>query len=66
MWLFYVLLDYEVTTLEAGLTFAYFWLLIIMAVGADIYNKKTNDEKMEAKLGLESAAEGRRELTVDE
>jgi solute carrier family 8 (sodium/calcium exchanger) len=66
MWLFYVLLDYEVTTVEAGLTFAYFWILIAMAVGADIYNRKSNEAKMEEKLGLESAAEGRRELTVDE
>lgn len=66
MWLFYVLIDYEVTTLEAALTFAFFWVLIAMAVGADMYNRKTNEAKLEAKLGLESAAEGRRELTVDE
>ena len=66
MWLFYVLLDYEVTVLEACLTFAYFWILIGMAVGADIYNRKANEARMEAKLGLESAAEGRRELTIDE
>lgn len=37
-----------------------------MAVGADIYNRKKIEERTEAKLGLEAASEGRRELTVDE
>ena len=51
LWLFVVLIDYEVKIWEACLTFGFFWILLIMAVSADIYRRKTIEEKEEARLG---------------
>ena len=51
LWLFIVLIDYEVEQWEAGLTFGFFWLLLIMAVSADLYRRKSLEEKEEARLG---------------
>lgn len=50
-WLFYVLLDYEVYPWEAYLTFGFFWILIVMAVGADIYRKSQLKKLQEEKYG---------------
>lgn len=55
MWLFYVLIDYKVEAWEAYLTFGFFWILIIMAVSADMYRRATIKRKEEARLGIENA-----------
>jgi solute carrier family 8 (sodium/calcium exchanger) len=38
IWLYYVLMDGEVTPTEAWITFAYFWMMLIMAFIADKIN----------------------------
>lgn len=45
IWLFYVLMDYEVEAWEAYLTFGMFWILIIMAVSADLYRRNAIKRK---------------------
>ena len=57
MWLFYVLIDYEVTDLEAGLTFGFFWVLIAMAVGADMWNRSKMKKRENARLGEDAKFE---------
>lgn len=61
IWLFYVLSDYNVEPWEAYLTFGFFWILIIMAVSADIYRRAIIKRKMDERLGA-----GEVELTEDE
>ena len=51
IWLFYVLLDYEVEPWEAYLTFGFFWILIIMAVSADMYRRNIIKRKEEERIG---------------
>ena len=51
IWLFYVLIDYEVEAWEAYLTFGFFWILIIMAVSADIYRRNVIKKKEEDRIG---------------
>lgn len=60
-WLFYCLIDYEVTVLEASLTFIYFWVLLAMAVGADMWNRSKIKARENARLGEDAA-----DLTKDE
>ena len=59
-WLFYALLDYEVTVLEAALTFIFFWVLLAMAVGADMWNRSKMKARENARLGEDA------DLTKDE
>ena len=51
IWLFYVLIDYEVEAWEAYLTFGFFWILIIMAVSADMYRRNIIKRKEEERIG---------------
>ena len=63
IWLFVVLLDYEVKPWEAYLTFGFFWILLAMAVSADLYRRADMKRKEEERLGkLETNVE----LTEDE
>ena len=63
IWLFVVLLDYEVKQWEAYLTFGFFWILLAMAVSADLYRRADMKRKEEERLGkLETNVE----LTEDE
>jgi len=61
-WLFYCLLDYEVTVLEASLTFIFFWVLLAMAVGADMCNRAKIKARENARLGEDAEVD----LTEDE
>ena len=63
IWLFVVLLDYEVKQWEAYLTFGFFWIFLAMAVTADLWRRADIKRREEERLGkLESNAE----LTEDE
>ena len=62
LWLFYVLIDYEVQVWEAILTFAFFWILLLMAVSADVYRKNLIKKREEDRLGKLATEE----LTDDE
>ena len=50
IWLFVVLIDYTVEPWEAYLTFAFFWILLLMAVSADICRRKANKALEDTKL----------------
>ena len=61
-WLFFVLIDYQIEPWEAYCTFGFFWLLLALAVTADILGKKAMKKREEDRIGkLESV-----ELTEDE
>ena len=51
IWLFVVLLDYEVKPWEAYLTFGFFWILLAMAVTADLWRRAEIKRKEEERLG---------------
>ena len=51
IWLFVVLLDYEVKPWEAYLTFGLFWILLAMAVTADLWRRAEIKRKEEERLG---------------
>ena len=63
IWLFVVLLDYEVKPWEAYLTFGFFWILLVMAVTADLWRRADIKRKEEERLGK---LETNNELTEDE
>ena len=46
-----MLIDYEVEAWEAYLTFGFFWILIIMAVSADMYRRNIIKRKEEERIG---------------
>ena len=56
LWLFYVLSDYEVAAWEAYLTFAFFWILLAMAVAADIVRREAIKAKQYDRIGIEDSA----------
>ena len=63
IWLFVVLLDYEVKPWEAYLTFGFFWILLAMAVTADLWRRADMKRKEEERLGK---LDTNKELTEDE
>ena len=63
IWLFVVLLDYEVKPWEAYLTFGLFWILLAMAVTADLWRRADMKRKEEERLGK---LDTNKELTEDE
>lgn len=58
VWLYYCLMDGEVTSLEAWLTFAFFWILIIIAFIFDRINQARRKANMDKKLGKEGEFKG--------
>lgn len=54
-WLYYCLTDSIIQLWEAILTFAFFWILIIMAFVADKINEKRMKKRIDQKYGAEDA-----------
>lgn len=51
IWLYYVLLDFKVSPLEAYLTLAYFFILLGMAFAADKYFEGQMKQRMKERYG---------------
>ena len=56
LWLFFVLWDYEVAAWEAWLTFAFFWILLAMAVTADMVRRRAIKAKQYDRIGIDDSA----------
>ena len=54
MWLYYCLMDGQVTVIEAILTFSFFWIMLIMAFIADKINRQKTKERLDKKFGAEA------------
>lgn len=54
IWLYYCLMDGQVTKTEAWLTFSYFWIMLAMAFIADRVNRAKTKAKMDERFGAEA------------
>ena len=61
IWLFVVLLDYEVKQWEAYLTFGFFWIFLAMAVTADLWRRADIKRREEERLGKLDLTEDEKE-----
>lgn len=62
-WLYWVLKDQQVEMWEAITTFAFFWVLLIMAFVADKINQKKMKSRIDGKFGLKEGQAGTEAVT---